>query len=242
MFIYFVDGGLTPFECINMVYNHPKLHVAVDCVIFGYEEGELKLLLWPRDIEPESGKWSLMGGFVQESESVENAAMRVLQRTTGLKDIYMEQVAAFSEVGRDPGARVISIAFAALIRVDKYDKELVHQSGALWWPVNKLPELIFDHGEIIAGGFRTLQSRASNELIGKELLPDKFTLMQLRLLYEAIFQRPFDPGNFRKKVLSLGVLERLNIKNTTESKKGAYYYKFNGQDEVAYNDRIFKIH
>src|SRR5690554_5489209 len=189
-----------------MVYNSPKLHVAVDCVIFGYEEGVLKLLLWLRDIEPESGKWSLMGGFVGESELVK------------------------------------SMAFAALIRVDKYDRELVHKSGDLWWPVNKLPELIFDHGEIIAGGFRTLQSRASNELIGKELLPDKFTLMQLRLLYEAIFQRPFDPGNFRKKVLSLGVLERLNIKNTTESKKGAYYYKFNGQDEVAYNDRIFKIH
>lgn len=224
-----------------MVYNSPKLHVAVDCVIFGYEEGELQLLLWPRDIEPESGKWSLMGGFVREDESVENAAMRVLQRTTGLEDVYMEQVGAYSEVGRDPGARVISIALAALIRVDKYDRELVHKSGALWWPVNKLPHLIFDHGELIAGGFRTLQNRAANELIGKELLPDRFTLMQLRMLYEAIFQRAFDPGNFRKKVLSLGVLERLNVKNTTESKKGAYYYRFNNQEEAPNNDRIFKI-
>jgi ADP-ribose pyrophosphatase YjhB (NUDIX family) len=224
-----------------MIYNHPKLHVAVDCVIFGYEDAELKLLLRPREMEPAMGKWSLMGGFVDSDESLENAAMRVLSMTTGLKDIFLEQVAAFSAVDRDPGARVISIAFVALIQIDQHDKALVRENGAHWWPLKQLPELIFDHDQIIQGGLQLLQKRASYELTGKELLPERFTLMQLRSLYEAIYQRSFDPGNFRKKVLSLNVLERLNIKNTTESKKGAFYYRFKENEDVSYGDRIFKV-
>jgi ADP-ribose pyrophosphatase YjhB (NUDIX family) len=224
-----------------MIYNHPKLHVAVDCVIFGYEDAELKLLLRPREMEPAMGKWSLMGGFVDSDESLENAAMRVLSATTGLKDIFLEQVAAFSAVDRDPGARVISIAFVALIQIDQHDKALVRENGAHWWPLKQLPELIFDHDQIIQGGLQLLQKRASYELTGKELLPERFTLMQLRSLYEAIYQRSFDPGNFRKKVLSLNVLERLNIKNTTESKKGAFYYRFKENEDVSYGDRIFKV-
>ncbi len=224
-----------------MVYSHPKLLVAVDCVIFGYEDAELKLLLFRRQIEPAKGKWSLMGGFVDSDESLEEAAMRVLFKTTGLKDIFLEQVAAFSAVDRDPGARVISVAFVALIRIDQHDKALVQESGAQWWPLNLLPELIFDHDKIVKGGLQLLQKRASIELSGKELLPENFTLMQLRSLYEAIYQRTFDPGNFRKKVLSLNVLERLNIKNTTESRKGAFYYRFKENEEVSYGDRIFKV-
>jgi ADP-ribose pyrophosphatase YjhB (NUDIX family) len=224
-----------------MIYNHPKLHVAVDCVIFGYEDSELKLLLRPREMEPAMGKWSLMGGFVDSDESLENAAMRVLSMTTGLKDIFLEQVAAFSAVDRDPGARVISIAFVALIQIDQHDKALVRENGAHWWPLKQLPELIFDHDQIIQGGLQLLQKRASYELTGKEMLPERFTLMQLRSLYEAIYQRSFDPGNFRKKVLSLNVLERLNIKNTTESKKGAFYYRFKENEDVSYGDRIFKV-
>jgi ADP-ribose pyrophosphatase YjhB (NUDIX family) len=192
-------------------------------------------------MEPAMGKWSLMGGFIGSDESLENAAMRVLSATTGLKDIYLEQVAAFSAVDRDPGARVISIAFVALIRIDQHDKALVRENGAHWWPLKQLPELIFDHDQIIEGGLQLLQKRASYELTGKDLLPEKFTLMQLRSLYEAIYQRSFDPGNFRKKVLSLNVLERLNIKNTTESKKGAFYYRFKENEDVSYGDRIFKV-
>ncbi|MBN2744327.1 MAG: NUDIX hydrolase [Marinilabiliaceae bacterium] len=206
--------------------QYPKHYVAVDCAIFGYEEGEIKLLLYPRGFEPSIGKWSLMGGFVQEDESLEQAAFRVLLQTTGLRDIFLEQVAAFSKPDRDPGARVISMTFVALIRIDKHDKDLVRENGAHWWPVTKLPAMVFDHLEIVEKALDFLQQRAANELIGRELLPDMFTLMQLRNLYEAIFQRPFDPGNFRKKALSLDVLERLNVKNTTESKKGAFYYRF----------------
>ena len=227
---------------LSEIYKqHPKHYIAVDCSIFGYEDGELKLLLYPRGFEPSIGKWSLMGGFVQENESVEEAAGRVLLQTTGLKDIFLEQVTAFSKPDRDPGARVISITFVALIRIDIHDKDLVRESGAHWWPVTKLPSLIFDHEVMIQSALALLQQRASIGLIGNELLPDMFTLMQLRNLYEAIFQKSFDPGNFRKKVLSIDLLERLNVKNTTESKKGAFYYQFKSGDTGLRSERIVKF-
>jgi ADP-ribose pyrophosphatase YjhB (NUDIX family) len=214
-------------QLLSKIYEqHPKHYVAVDCSIFGYEEGELKLLLYPRGFEPARGKWSLMGGFVQQEESLEEAARRVLLQTTGLHDIFLEQSSAFSVPNRDPGARVISMTFVALIRIDIHDKELVRESGAHWWPVTKLPSLIFDHQAMVENALTLLQQKAAMDLIGKELLPEMFTLMQLRNLYEAIFQRTFDPGNFRKKVLSLNILERLTQKNTTESRKGAFYYRF----------------
>jgi ADP-ribose pyrophosphatase YjhB (NUDIX family) len=226
---------------IETYKQHPRHYVAVDCSIFGYEEGELKLLLYPRGFEPSFGKWSLMGGFVQETESMEEAAMRVLMQTTGLKDIFLEQASAFSKPDRDPGARVISMTYVALIRIDIHDKDLVRESGAHWWPVTKLPSMVFDHEAIVENALAVLQQKASIDLIGKELLPEMFTLMQLRSLYEAIFQKSFDPGNFRKKVLSIGILERSNSKNTTESKKGAYYYRFKVFEPGNKSEQIVKF-
>jgi 8-oxo-dGTP diphosphatase len=214
---------------------HPKYYVAVDCVIFGYELGELKLLLHPRRFEPLKGSLSLMGGFVQEQESVEEAARRVLMQTTGLQDIFLKQVKAFSEPTRDLGARVISVAFVALIPLHKHNKDLVHENGAHWCSVTRLPDLVFDHGTMVQKALECLQRQASTHLAGKELLPSQFTLMQLRQLYEAIFQKTFDPGNFRKKTLSMNVLERLNEKNTTESKKGAFYYAFKASENTSEN-------
>jgi ADP-ribose pyrophosphatase YjhB (NUDIX family) len=226
---------------MNQEYKHPKYHVAVDCVIFGYDEGELKLLLYPRGFEPEMGKWSLMGGFVQENESAEMAARRVLKKTTGLSDIYLEQVYAFTEPDRDEAVRVISLMYYALVRLDKYDTDLVREYGAHWWPISRLPTLIFDHAEMVEKSLEGLQKKASFDLIGEELLFEKFTLLQLRQLYESIFQREFDPGNFRKKVLSLGKLEKLSVKNTTESKKGAFYYRLiKGEIEKTF-DRVVKF-
>ncbi|MGD9931600.1 MAG: NUDIX domain-containing protein [Mangrovibacterium sp.] len=210
--------------------QHPRVYVAVDCVIFGYMDGELKLLLYPRSFEPAKGNWSLLGGFVQENESADQAAARILKRTTGLDQIYMEQVAAFSEPNRETTARVISIAYYALIRLDKHDEEIVSQYGADWFPLEKRPDLIFDHNEIVEKALAKLQQKAGYQLVGPELLPEMFTLTQLRRLYEAIFQRTFDPGNFRKKVLSLDLLTRLNKKDSTESKKGAFYYRYNNQE------------
>jgi ADP-ribose pyrophosphatase YjhB (NUDIX family) len=220
---------------------HPQHYVAVDCVILGYQDGELKLLLYPRSFEPYKGKWSLLGGFIQENESGDEAAARILKQTTGLEQIFLEQVLAFTEPNRDPEARVISLAYYALIRIDLHDQQCVAENGAYWVSVKKLPNLIFDHQEMFGKALIKLQQKAGYSLVGGELLPEKFTLIQLRKLYEAIFQREFDPGNFRKKILSLGVLERLNEKDVSESKKGAFYYRLKSNPDEAGKERIVKF-
>ncbi|MEL7588636.1 MAG: NUDIX domain-containing protein [Prolixibacteraceae bacterium] len=230
-------------KLLNEMYGeHPRHYVAVDCVIFGYLDGDLKLLVYPRSFEPAKGNWSLMGGFVQENESSDQAAARILKRTTGLDQIYMEQLAAFTAPDREAAARVISIAYYALIRLDKHDEEIVHRYGADWFSLTAKPDLIFDHNDMVEKALFRLQQKAGYQLIGPELLPELFTLTQLRRLYEAIFQRTLDPGNFRKKVLSLDVLKRSNKKDSTESKKGAYLYGFH-EEECSERDigRIIKI-
>lgn len=220
---------------------HPLFHLAVDCVIFGYQDGDLKLLLYPRRFKPSFQDWSLMGGFVQDGESLEIAARRVLKFTVGLENLFLEPVGEFSKVDRDPGARVISMAYFALIRIAEHDKNLVSESGGTWYSLDEVPELVFDHSEMVDCALKKLQSRASYELMGKDLLPEKFTLTQLNNLYNAIFQREFDPGNFRKKVSSLKVLERLAIKDTVTSKRGAYYFRFKKDARHMNNDRIVKL-
>ena len=222
--------------------EHSRHYVAVDCVIFGYNNGELKLLLYPRSFEPSKGNWSLPGGFIQHQESSDEAAARILKKTTGLDDIYMEQVAAFAAPDREEVARVISLAYYALVRLDKYDENLLKEYGAIWYSLTEIPDLIFDHTEMVEKALSKLQFKAGYQLVGSELLPEMFTLTQLRRLYEAIFQRELDPGNFRKKILSLGILKKSNKKDSTESKKGAFFYTY-FQDDVQEKDigRIIKI-
>lgn len=222
-------------------YKFPKYHVAVDCVIFGYEDGDLKLLLYHRGFEPVKGMWSLMGGFIGEAESSDTAARRILHSITGLDDIYLEQVQTFTKPKRDIEDRVVSIAYYALIRIDRQNSDKVRESGAHWWSLKTLPKLIFDHGEMVIKALEKLQNKAGGELVGCELLPDQFTLLQLRRLYEAIFQKELDIGNFRKKVLSLKVLQRLDERNTTESRRGAYYFKFINCEKERLFEKIVKI-
>ncbi len=220
---------------------HPQHYVAVDCVILGYQDDEIKLLLYPRSFEPYKGKWSLLGGFVQDNESADEAAARILKQTTGLEAIFLEQVASFSEPNRDAEARVISLAYYALIRIDLHDEERVKENGTFWISINKLPNLIFDHQQMFEKALVKLQQKAGYSLCGSELLPEMFTLIQLRKLYEAIFQREYDPGNFRKKILSLGVLEKLSLKDASESRKGAFYYKAKSNIGEIDTDRIVKF-
>jgi ADP-ribose pyrophosphatase YjhB (NUDIX family) len=226
---------------MELYKEHPRHFVAIDCVILGYQDEEIKLLLYPRSFEPYKGKWSLLGGFVQENESGDEAAARILRQTTGLGQIFLEQVASFSELNRDPEARVISLAYFALIRIDLHDEECVRENGACWVPIRKLPQLIFDHQAMFEKALVKLQQKAGYSLVGLELLPEMFTLIQLRKLYEAIFQREFDPGNFRKKILSLGVLEKLTVKDVSESRKGAFYYKAKSNIGEIDVDRIVKF-
>lgn len=221
-------------------YTNIKRPLSVDCCIFGYEEEQLKILLFQRIIEPERGKWSLIGGWMFEDESAEDAALRVLTYSTGLKDIYLEQVGFFSKPDRDPGGNVVTLAFNALIKIEEYQNQLDKKYGATWFPVSEVPEMIFDHNEIFNASYEKLRLKASYDLIGRQLLPEKFTLTQLRKLYDAIYQKKFDPGNFRKKVLSLPLLERLDEKDMSESKKGAFYYTFKNGHNNTQSEPIFK--
>jgi 8-oxo-dGTP diphosphatase len=216
------------------LYSEQTRHlVGIDCIIFGYDilEKEIKLLLIKRSFEPAKGEWSLVGVFVMENESLDKAACRVLRKLTGLENIYLKQSYAYGDIHRDPGARVISIAYFALIPIRNIDKELAEQNGAHWRSVARLPDLIFDHSIMVKSALTDLQNQAKIRPVGFELLPEKFTLVQLQDLYEAIYQRKVDKRNFRKKILSMGILEKLIEKEKETSKKGAYYYRF---DEKRY--------
>ena len=209
-------------------YNiNPRFYVSVDCIIFGFDKGRLKLLLLKRNFEPAKGSWSLMGGFVQDGESVDDAAKRVLAELTGLENVYMEQVGTFGEVDRDPGERVISVAYYALININEYDRNLVQQHNAHWAEINEIPPLVFDHSQMVNQARIMLQKKASSEPIGFNLLPSMFTLFQLQSLYEAIYGEPFDKRNFRKRVADLNYIEKTDKIDKTGSKRGAALYKFN---------------
>jgi ADP-ribose pyrophosphatase YjhB (NUDIX family) len=220
---------LSSFEEMKIYSEHNKHLVAVDCIIFGYDisEKEIKLLLFKRMFEPAKGKWSLAGGFVQENESLDEAAVRILRKLTGLRSVFLKQSFAYGETGRDPGDRVISVAYFALITILDINKELANENGVSWWSLSRLPDMIFDHPVMVRRALTDLQNQVRIKPVGFELLPDKFTLVQLQDLYEAIFQINIDKRNFRKKILSMEILEKLDEKEKETSKKGAYYYRFN---------------
>lgn len=206
-----------------------KMYVATDCIVFGFDDGALKLLIFPRRVEPFKGEWSLIGSFVNLNEDVDEAAQRILKEITGLEEVFFDQLRTYGRADRDPGYRCVSIAQYALIRIGEYDKELVKKHGAYWYPLNQLPLLVLDHNRMVGDALVGLRHKARYQPIGFELLPEKFTIPQLQRLYEAIYQRPLDTRNFRRKVLSLGVLNKLEEKDKTTSKKGAWLYRFNDE-------------
>lgn len=202
-----------------------RMLVAVDCIIFGFDGQGLKLLLIQRGFEPEKGRWSLMGGFVQPDESFENAAQRVLKQLTGLDNVYLEQLYAFGDPHRDPLERTASIAYFSLIDIHKYEKQISHNFHAEWFSLKKIPSLIFDHKEMIQMAKEKLRYKAAFHPVLFELLPEKFTLPQLQYLYEGVYESLMDKRNFSRKVLSTGLLLKQNEKNKETSKRGAFYYK-----------------
>ena len=204
---------------MNYYLQNPKFYVAVDCIIFGFNQGELNLLLLQRNFEPSLGEWSLMGGFVQQNEGVDEAAKRVLQELTGLSDVYMEQVGTFGEVGRDPGERVISVAYYALLNINESDKEMVERYNAHWVNINDLPLLIFDHNEMITRARHLMRLKASTAPICFELLPKLFTLTQLQKLYEAIYGDAIDKRNFRKRIAEMNYIEKTDKIDKSTSKR-----------------------
>jgi 8-oxo-dGTP diphosphatase len=211
------------------IYSKITRHlVAVDCIIFGYDilEKEIKLLLIKRSFEPAKGRWSLAGGFVNADESLDEAASRILFNLTGLKNVFLEQSFCYGNVTRDPGARVISTSYFALIKIQDIDNKLKELNGAHWRSISNLPELIFDHSSMVGMALDELKSQIKVKPVGFELLPERFTLVQLQELYEAIYQRIIDKRNFRKKILSMNLLHKFDEKEKETSKKGAYYYQF----------------
>jgi len=220
--------------------HHPLL-LAIDCIIFGFDGEQLKALLIKRGFAPEKGKWSLMGGFVKKDESVDAAAGRILDQLTGLHDIYMEQLHCFGEVDRDPGGRVISMAYYALIKIDDYGTELMEEHQAQWFGMAEIPELVFDHKKMMEMARERLRQKVANYPIGFALLPHKFTLPQLQALYEAIYETELDKRNFTRKILSFEILQKLNEKEKETSRKGAFLYVFDKKKYKKLEKDGFKI-
>lgn len=201
----------------------------IDCVIFGFDEGELKVLIIERNEEPYKNWWALPGNFVQQDEGIELAAERILYEMTGLSDIYMEQLFTFGDIGRHPQGRVITVAYFAMIRLNG-PKELKpvtnYASKAFWYPVKDLPLLAFDHTKIFEKSLEKIRRKISYQPIAFELLPEKFTLTQLQHLYEIILNIKLDKRNFRKKMLNYDILKPLDEKQRGVSYRAAKLYKF----------------
>ncbi len=204
-----------------------RILVAVDCIIFGFDGQEMKLLLIKRGFEPEKGKWSLMGGFIQADESFGDAASRILKELTGLSNVYLEQLFAFGDLHRDPIERIASIAYFSLIDINKYQQQINHDYHAEWFSLKQLPPLIFDHKNMFEMAKEKLRYKAALHPILFELLPEKFTLPQLQSLYEGIYDATIDKRNFSRKILSTGLLIKQGDKEKESSKRGAFYYKLN---------------
>ena len=219
--------------------QHAKVWVSVDCIIFGFDKGKLKILIGRRQMDPGRGEWSLYGGFVRSDENIDEAANRVLYDLTGLRNLYMRQVGAFGSVDRDPGERVISIAYYALINVKDYDAHLRKEHGVEWVNIDELPRLYSDHNEMIAKARMQMRHKISSEPIGFRLLPSLFTLTQLQQLYEAVNGEGLDKRNFRKRIKEMDFIEKTELIDKTGSKRGAALYRFNKR---AYNeDPNFKL-
>lgn len=212
-----------------------RLLVAVDCIIFGFDGEDFKLLLIQRGFAPEKMKWSLMGGFVQMEESLDQAANRVLKQLTGLENVFMEQLHAFGDPRRDPAERTIAVAYVALIDIQKYEQQLSHDFHAKWFKLEDMPQLIFDHECMVNMAKNRLKYKAALHPILFELLPEKFTIPQLQTMYEGLYETEFDKRNFCRKVLSTGFLLKQNEKDKANSRKGAFFYKI---DKEQYQDKF----
>ena len=208
-------------------YNiEDKVMLAVDCIIFGFDKEDLKVLLVKRQFEPERGKWSLIGGFLKKRETLDLAAKRILHNLTGMNDIYMEQLYTWSEIDRDPLERTISTSFYAIINIEDHNKELIKSFNAKWFSLSKVPDLIFDHNQMLLKATKRLRRRTSISPIGFELLPEKFTMRKLQKLYESILDKKIDKRNFINKIKSMDILIKLEEKDMTSSTKGSYLYIF----------------
>src|SRR4051812_18754040 len=211
--------------------SSPNLHflkalVSVDCVIFGFADNELKVLLIKSDLEVYKNKWSLLGDLVKPSEDLESASYRVLKERTGLSDVYLEQVYTFSAIDRHPGGRVITTAYYSLVNIQDHQLRLAHNE-LHWHPVNEISCLAFDHDKILQTCLERLREQIQEHPIVFNLLPEKFSLRELQALYEAILNTKMDRRNFRKKFFLMDWLIDLDELESDVSHRPGKLYKFN---------------
>jgi 8-oxo-dGTP diphosphatase len=218
-----------------------RILVALDCIIFGFDGQDLKLLLIKRGFEPEKNKWSLMGGFLRKDETLDEAAYRILRDLTGLENVYLEQLHTFSDVARDPEERTISIAYFALIDIHQYETQLSEDYHPEWFPLSQKPRLIFDHDDMVRMAKKHLRYKAALHPLLFELLPQKFTIPHLQNMYEEVYETNFDSRNFTRKLLSTGLLVRQNGKDKSGSKKGAFYYKLDKRKYKVKQDAFLNL-
>ncbi len=222
----------------NYCYDYPRPALTVDCVIFGYDASDLKILLIKRGIEPFKGHAALPGGFVREHETLDSAAKRELMEETNVSNVFIEQLYTFGNPGRDPRGRVISTAYFALVKREDYIVIAGDDAAkARWYSVGAIPPLAFDHAEIVEMALNRLKGKIRYQPVGFELLPEKFTLSDLQHIYEAILQKKLDKRNFRKKIDKTELVIRLNEKEKGVAHRAAYYYKF---DKKKYENALKK--
>ena len=201
--------------------------MAVDCIIFGFDDNKLKILIGRRKMNPGYGEWSLYGGFVRNNESVDEAADRTLFELTGMRNVYMRQVGAFGSVDRDPGERVVSIAYYALINVSNYDDKLRQEHEVEWVDIEQMPKMFSDHNDMVLKARRLMKQKIKTQPISFQLLPQLFTLTQLQRLYEAVNGEEVDKRNFRKRIKEMDFIEKTELIDKASSKRGAALYRFN---------------
>lgn len=221
-------------------YKYPHPAVTTDCVIFGFNGERLQVLLIERGIEPFKGHWAFPGGFLKMDETAEEGARRELKEETGLENAYIQQLHTFSNPGRDPRERVITIAYYALVKIQEV-KGGDDAASARWFPLDEIPSLAFDHDYILRMAIQRLREQIHFQPIGFELLPEKFTIRALQSLYEAILGINFDRRNFAKKMLHLEILTELDETVWSTPKREAKLYKFNAEKYEELKRKGFRL-
>ncbi|MBC7935250.1 MAG: NUDIX hydrolase [Rhizobacter sp.] len=214
--------------------EHPNYHAgerallnSVDCVILGFQGIELHVLLIRFPYEPFKGHWSLIGGFVTPDVDIDEAARITVKKMTGLSDVFMQQVYTFGDINRVPSERVITSCYFALIRIEPTLVTLTSTYEATWFPISQIPPLVYDHARMLDAALFNLRRKIRFQPVGFELLPEKFTMSELRNLYQSILGRELEKRNFTRKVLKMNILQKLREKDKLSSKKGSYLFRLN---------------
>ncbi len=230
-----INNHIIPKNINGFHRSEMPLLNSVDCVVFGFRKNVLHVLLVKFPYEPYQGHWSLIGGFVLPHVDLDISARITVEKMTGIENVYMEQVHTFGEINRVPSERVITTCYYSLINVEPTLPVLTKAHEATWFSINDLPGLVYDHQAMFDAALRKLREKVGQQPIGLELLPEKFTMYQLLKLYESILAKEMDKRNFYKKLMKMNLLEKLAEKDTENSKRGAFYYKF---DLEKYQDLV----